>query len=97
MTEMTEPEIRVYPRKVFRCRSKLSVENKPPMDVWVLYISLGGMSLMLAEPIDPGQYCVSSSKRPSRKMHAPSRRSPSRSIACAAAPANTGPDFNFTN
>lgn len=58
MTEMTELEVRAYPRKVFRCRAKLLVEDKLPMRAWTVDISIGGISLMLAEPIDPGQYCI---------------------------------------
>lgn len=58
MSEMTEQEYRIYPRKIFRCRARLSFDNKPPIDVWTGDISLSGISLMLTEAQDAGQYCV---------------------------------------
>lgn len=58
MTEMTDMEVRTYPRKVFRCRARLAVEDKLPVDAWTVDISIGGMSLMLENHVDPGQYCV---------------------------------------
>lgn len=58
MTEMTESDIRVHPRKLIRCPATLAVDNKPPLNAWTFDISIGGISLMLPEAIDPGQYCV---------------------------------------
>jgi c-di-GMP-binding flagellar brake protein YcgR len=56
--DMIEVDLRISPRKVFRCRAKLALDGKPSIDAWTIDISPGGMSLMLAEPTDPGQYCV---------------------------------------
>lgn len=58
MTEVTELDLRVYLRKVFRCPAQLSVEDNPPVNAWTVDISIDGMSLMLAKPIAPNQYCV---------------------------------------
>ncbi|MBI1892287.1 MAG: PilZ domain-containing protein [Burkholderiales bacterium] len=58
MTDMTELDLRLYPRAVFRCRARLSVEDKPPINAWTVDISMDGISIMLAEPIELGQYCV---------------------------------------
>jgi c-di-GMP-binding flagellar brake protein YcgR len=58
MTEMTESDIRVHPRKHIRCPVKLSVDNKPPMEAWTFDISLGGISLIVPQAVDPGQFCV---------------------------------------
>ncbi|HEY8099520.1 MAG TPA: PilZ domain-containing protein [Burkholderiaceae bacterium] len=57
MTEMTDQE-RVYPRKPFRCRATISIENNPPVELWTVDISLGGISLMLDKQINSGQYGV---------------------------------------
>jgi c-di-GMP-binding flagellar brake protein YcgR len=58
MTEMTEPEGRVYPRKPFSCAAKVAIAEKPPMDGSGVDISLGGICLTLPEFVDFGQYCV---------------------------------------
>lgn len=57
MTELTKHE-RVYPRKALRCSAALSMKNKPSIEIRTFDISLGGISWMLSEPIDPNQYCV---------------------------------------
>lgn len=58
MTELTELDLRNYPRAVFQCHARVAVENKPPIEGWTVDISRDGISLTLAEPIEPGQYCV---------------------------------------
>lgn len=58
MDEMTEVDLRLHLRKVCRSRATLAVLDRPPIDAWTVDISVDGMSLMLAEPIDSGQYCV---------------------------------------
>ena len=58
MTEMVETETRLHPRTPFRCRAKLAIGEKPALDVVTADISPDGISLMIDQPIDPGQYCV---------------------------------------
>lgn len=58
MTEMTEVDLRIYPRRLLHCFAKLAVIDKPPLDALTVDIPLDGMSLMLVEPIESGQYCV---------------------------------------
>jgi c-di-GMP-binding flagellar brake protein YcgR len=58
MTEMTEPEGRVYPRKPFSCVAKVAVGERPPLDGSGVDISLGGVCLLLPEFVDFGQFCV---------------------------------------
>lgn len=58
MTDMTDADLRAYPRKTLRCRAKVAVLDKPSLDAWTTDISQGGISLMVPDSINPGQYCV---------------------------------------
>ncbi|MGZ3159195.1 MAG: PilZ domain-containing protein [Burkholderiaceae bacterium] len=56
---MAEPETRVAPRKVLRCRAKVMLSGgRPPMMGRTVDISLSGICIMLEAPLPAGESCV---------------------------------------
>lgn len=56
---MAEPDTRIAPRKVLRCRAKVMLNGgRPPMIGRTVDISISGICLMLEAPLTAGQSCV---------------------------------------
>ncbi|MGZ5001218.1 MAG: PilZ domain-containing protein [Methylomonas sp.] len=59
MTDMIEPEGRVYPRKKpFHCKAKVAIGEKAPLDASGVDVSMGGVCLLTSEHVEFGQFCV---------------------------------------
>jgi c-di-GMP-binding flagellar brake protein YcgR len=57
MSEMTESEARLAPRKKLCCSAKVAAENRAPLKGQAIDISLNGISVLVAEPIPFGLSC----------------------------------------
>jgi c-di-GMP-binding flagellar brake protein YcgR len=56
---MAEPDTRIAPRKVLRCRVKVMLNGgRPPLIGRTVDISISGICLMLETPLAAGESCV---------------------------------------
>jgi hypothetical protein len=62
---MAEPDIRIAPRKVLRCRAKVMISGgRPPLNGRTVDISTSGICIMLEAPLQAGESCVISFEAP---------------------------------
>jgi hypothetical protein len=62
---MAEPDTRIAPRKVLRCRAKVMLNGgRPPVMGRTVDISTSGISLMLDVSLPAGESCVISFEAP---------------------------------
>lgn len=56
-TPQMKSEIRIFPRKIFRCPAKLAVLGSEPVQARAVDISLGGLSVIVSGQLHIGQIC----------------------------------------